>query len=54
MISALITVTNKSEGDFPPCIYGGGIKEAEVDAHSEYKSLLIQNYITQAPFPPLL
>lgn len=53
--SAPIAVTNKSGGDFSPCMYGGCIEEEEeVDAHSEYKPLLIQNDMTQAPFLPLL
>lgn len=29
-------------------------EEEEVDAHGEYKPLLIQNDMTQAPFLPLL
>ena len=46
-----IAATNKSGwGHVSPCMYGGDMEEAGLDAHSESKSLLIQNDITQAPF----
>lgn len=52
--SAPIAGTNKSGGDFYPCMYRWCYRGGDVDAHSEYKPLLIQNDMTQAPFLPLL